>query len=372
MYARFSDRVSVRITVHAAICVQVPHRLRNCAIYPLYLSKDGPYPFFNLAMSIARCIARIALGCALFVPCTSYAADDSIPEDARKHFAAGVSLLQDPDGARYEDAYREFEAAYSISLSPKVLGNIGYCALKLERDGEAIAAYARYLQEIRDIEPAEAQQISRDVATLRAGLVRVTINVDAPAASVADKRVPVRGDTVTNRYGPVNGKIELGLRPGHHIIEVLAQGEVLPRWEFDAQPGATLSQTFVRKPTGERHGPSALAWIVSGVGAATLIGGGVTGAVTLGKVNAIGANCPNNQCPASYALQPAQDDVRRFIRITDTLLIGGGVIAATGLWLLVSTSGSVAVRPTVGAAGTTSTRPLLSCSPMGCTYSGVF
>src|SRR4029077_20763786 len=111
--------------------------------------------------------------------------------------SAGVSLLQDPDGARYEDAYREFEAAYSASNSSKVLGNIGYCALKLERDGEAIESYTRYLRDVPDIDPAEAAQIGRDLATLRAGLVRVVMTIDVPNAAIVDKRLPVRGDSIT-------------------------------------------------------------------------------------------------------------------------------------------------------------------------------
>jgi hypothetical protein len=303
------------------------------------------------------------------------AADEPISEEAQKHFKAGVALLQDPDGARYEDAYREFEAAYASSLSPKILGNVGYCALKLERDGEAISAYTRYLQEVQDIDAAEAAQIQRDVATLRAGLVRVVLAVDVPGASVLDKRIPVRGDTVTNLYGPVNGKIDLGLRPGHHIIEVKANGESLEPWEFDAKPGATLSRTVSRKPTeARRSSPGVVPWVVLGVGGATLAAGGVIGAITLGKVNTISNHCPNNTCPSSYALGPAQDDVRRFIRITDTLLIGGAVVTATGLGLVLFTGGSEAQPAPSGGAHATTARSDLACSPWGCvaTMSGDF
>ncbi|HKY36226.1 MAG TPA: hypothetical protein VJN18_09825, partial [Polyangiaceae bacterium] len=45
------------------------------------------------------------------------AADVVISDKARAHFTAGVSLLQDPDGARHEEAYREFQAAYADSPS---------------------------------------------------------------------------------------------------------------------------------------------------------------------------------------------------------------------------------------------------------------
>jgi hypothetical protein len=322
-------------------------------------------------MTIARSIAGTVLGCALLIAPCARAADDSINEEARKHFSAGVNLLQDPDGARYEDAYREFEAAYSASLSPKILGNIGYCALKLERDGEAISAYTRYLQEVRDVDPAEAAQISRDVATLRAGLVRVTVTVDSPDASIVDKRLPVRGESITNLYNTANGKADLGLRPGHHIIEVKAHGETTDRWEFDAKPSATLSRAFTTKTAAEaprRSSSHTVPWIVIGVGGATLVAGGILGAMTLGKVTTISNNCPNNQCPpeSTYALKPAQEDARRFIRITDTLLIGGGVVTVAGLWLYVAMGGSESPRPAAAAVRSASAQPLLNCSPSGC------
>ena len=69
------------------------------------------------------------------------AQDVPISDEARAHFTTGVNLLQDPDGARYEEAYREFKEAYAESPSWKILGNLGICAMKLERDSEAISAF---------------------------------------------------------------------------------------------------------------------------------------------------------------------------------------------------------------------------------------
>src|ERR1700733_9678367 len=147
-------------------------------------------------------------------------ADPPISEEARAHFKAGVNLLQDPDGERVEDAYREFKAAYAISSSSKVLGNIAYCAMRLERDGEAIDAYSRYLRDVTDIDPEERAQITRDLQTLEVGLVRLELKIDQLDARVSDVRVPVKGGTITNAYGPVRGRIELGVRPGHHLLTV--------------------------------------------------------------------------------------------------------------------------------------------------------
>src|SRR5215475_15565235 len=75
----------------------------------------------------------------------AHAQDVQITDSARQHFKTGVAYLKDPDGARYEEAYREFKAAYADSPSWKILGNLGITAMKLERDGEAIEAFEKYL-----------------------------------------------------------------------------------------------------------------------------------------------------------------------------------------------------------------------------------
>src|SRR5688500_2081025 len=104
--------------------------------------------------------------------------DPPITEEARQHFAAGVNLLQDPEGARYEEAYREFTAAYRASPSWKILGNLGIAAMKLERDGEAISAFEKYLSGgASALAPEEREQFQRDLNTLKAGVVRITLEV---------------------------------------------------------------------------------------------------------------------------------------------------------------------------------------------------
>ena len=103
------------------------------------------------------------------------APNDEKMVEARRQFEAGVSLLEDPDGAKYEDAYRAFKKAYEISQSPKVLGNIAFCALHLERDGEAIDSYTSYLRDVPDISERERSQIQRDLATMMATMARVRV-----------------------------------------------------------------------------------------------------------------------------------------------------------------------------------------------------
>jgi tetratricopeptide (TPR) repeat protein len=127
-------------------------------------------------------------------------ANGDVSPEARAHFKAGVSYLEDPEGQRFEDAFAEFKKAYELSHSPKILGNLGLCAMKLERDGEAIDDYTRYLADVPDIDPAEKTQITRDVQTLSASVVTATVTTSVPSAVIVDTRVPVRGPSVTNVY----------------------------------------------------------------------------------------------------------------------------------------------------------------------------
>jgi hypothetical protein len=213
-----------------------------------------------------RMRAPVALGCGAFLAQvlaapSVRAADLPISDDARSHFNAGVNMLKDPDGPRYEDAYREFKAAYAASPSYKILGNLGLCAMKLERDEDAIVAYEKYLAEGKDLKPAEVQQVSTDLATLKAGIVHVTLESDPPGAKLVDVRLPVRGETITNDYGPVAQATRLGIHQGSHKMTAKLEGYLDSTWEFEATAGQDMPVhkfVFV-KPTVSVAPPVALA-----------------------------------------------------------------------------------------------------------------
>src|SRR5687768_2077001 len=147
------------------------------------------------------------LGVALFFGAsTLYAQEVEITEKARAHFRAGVNYMQDPDGARYEEAYREFRAAYAESASWKILGNLGISAMKLERDGEAIEAFKKYLEQgKRELDRSERDQFQRDLAALETSVVWVTFRSVPEGATLTDERVAVSGNSTVNRYAPLAG-----------------------------------------------------------------------------------------------------------------------------------------------------------------------
>ena len=197
---------------------------------------------------------------ALQVASAAHAQEAQISDSARAHFQAGVNLMQDPDGARYEEAYREFSAAYADSPSWKILGNLGIAAMKLERDGEAIASFEKYLKEgASALAPEESAQFQRDLDTLKAGVVRLTIDVNEPGATIIDERVPVAGSPVRNSYPVTGQRLELGVRSGRHKIVAKLAGRQDAVWEFDAVSSVAQSHSFVLEAAPAAAGSSGAA-----------------------------------------------------------------------------------------------------------------
>ncbi|MBI4703259.1 MAG: hypothetical protein HY744_19250 [Deltaproteobacteria bacterium] len=289
----------------------------------------------------------IGLGAA-----SAHADQSGISDEARQHFHVGVDLLDDPEGPRYEEAYRAFKAAYAASPSPKILGNLGLCAMKLERDGEAIAAYSRYLKEVDDIDKGERAQIERDLQVLKTGVVPVELSVEPAGATVTDERIPTQGASIRNRYGPAQGAIEIGLRAGNHRITVQREGYEPQSWELEAVAGERVEKavrlkpaagaarpaperpaqrpgpTPVPEPEGERPVPPGVivGLVVTG---ALAVAGGVTGGLALGKQSEY-SEYENDDSLSPKERATAEDiaDTGTTLNIVTDVLFGSALVAA--------------------------------------------
>ena len=236
-------------------------------------------------------ISGLMFSVAAFAPGARAEGEVVITEEARTHFAAGVALLQDPKAPRYEEAYREFKTAYAASPSYKILGNLGLCAMKIERDAEAIRAYETYLKEAGpEVSTEQLAQVQRDLLTLKAGVLEVTVSSDPPGASIIDSRTPVEGPDVRNSYGSILTPTTLGLRHGHHVVVARLPGYLDQQWEFDATDNTAPPHVFTMtrpivadRPTiRERPIPTA-AFVAGGATIALGIGGALFGALALQK-----------------------------------------------------------------------------------------
>ncbi|MBX3181444.1 MAG: hypothetical protein KIT72_13785 [Polyangiaceae bacterium] len=301
-------------------------------------------------MSRSRSFAALgvlALGVSLAHP--SSAQEVTITDSCRRHFSAGVAFMREPDGARDEDAYREFKAAYNECPSWKILGNLGEAARRLERDGEALEALVRYLDEGKDnVDIAEREQYQRDIPVLKASVAWVTLKIGQPGAMVTDIRTDSRGKQIHNRYRALDPELKIGVRPGVHQITVSVQGYEPAVWEFEAASGATLEHRFeLVKPKGggSPDGPSvpgvdpgtgdaspggegerpipATVFISGGVAALGFIGFAVLGSMASGKRSDFDAKNDGSDPAGAKSLKDSGESLNLFADVS----LGVGVIA---------------------------------------------
>jgi alpha-tubulin suppressor-like RCC1 family protein len=306
----------------------------------------------------------------------------AVSPDAKRHFQAGVALLQDPEGSRYEEAFREFRIAYDLSPSWKILGNLGICAMKLERNGDAIEAFERYLAASgKDIDATERAQVEKDLSVLKTVSAAVTLSSDARAeTTITDKRVRADGKTSLNTYVlPAGKSLKLFVQGGRHTFVAKADGKEA-RWEDDVSAAKPAEHKFLfaAAPMASGSGSAAPAaapaaeaapsssgstlrtagYVTAGVGGALVLGGVVTGLIGKGRLSDLDSKCPNKTCAAQSDI----DSVKSMQTLTNVFWISGAVLAAGGVAMIVlgkpgaateSATTGVRVVPSVGpgAAG---------------------
>jgi hypothetical protein len=325
------------------------------------------------------------LAVALLGPSVAQAGGSAISDDARAKFNVGVTLLTDPEGPRYEEAYRAFKAAYASSPSSKILGNLGLCAMKLERDDEAIAAYEKYLADDKDLSRAEQQQVTSDLAALKAAVAHVTLESDPSGAEIFDVRVPVRGERVLNDYGTVAQPTRLGLHQGTHQLTARLAGYPDQTWDIDivgGQDPAPHKFVFTKEAAVQAPVPIAQAPVnapvtpaVTGrpVPTSVWIGVAATGALTAATVvtGVLAMGKHNDFVTANDGQHPQQaqsiKDSGQTMNLISDICLGGAVVAAGVTAVL------YLVRPTVSmeSAHATNERSLVVSPEIGRSSAGL-
>lgn len=302
-----------------------------------------------------RLFGALALSAALLSPAALHAQGGAINEEARAYFKNGVELVSDPKTANYQDAYYQFKLAYEKSgRSWKVLGNLGLCAFKLERDAEAIEHYSRYLEQGgTEVSADERKAIERDLLLLRGNLATVVLSSDVADLQIVDARAGSAAPPQS--YALAGGKKSLGLRAGSHVL-VARSGGKEQRWEVGLTPGQSVEHTFrfgdapvVGPVAATPSAPSAVTepqpapkqgnklrtagFVAAGVGGAMLVSGVVTGLMSRSAHSSGRDACRGSLCPESS--RSDFDRAKSLASVTNVLLIGGTLVAATGVTLIV-------------------------------------
>ena len=277
-------------------------------------------------------------------------------EAAKKHMAAGVAFMRDPDAPRYEEAYPEFKKAYQLSGSLNALHNLAISAMKLELDGEAIGYYEKVLAEKGDdLDPADKQQIESDLTRLKATVAWVTLSSDSPGVPVIDERIPRSGASIRNKYVIGLTQTKLGIHPGTHKFTATTSDGKTKEWNIEIKNASTHNHEFVFDPnapvTAEgftdddlppRDTPATPDETSGGTPAYVWAMGGVTGAAAITWAALMGVSASKKADYDDNILgqadldeqQDAHDEIQTFNLVTDVML--GVTVAAAATTLILA------------------------------------
>jgi hypothetical protein len=300
---------------------------------------------------MSRCLraASAWLVAASLLSCGAAAAADDMAA-AKEAFSAGRSQFE---SGEYAEAAASFRRAYELSPSWKLLYNVGQCEALAKRPGLALQAFEAYLsQGGDDVPPDRREEVLSEVERLRkmVGAVHVTapdgarVIVDgvererAPlpgpmmvsAGVTHELRIELRGETLLERPVRVSGGQKVKL------FAEKAPGERGDEAEDEKAPPVEPSSETDQAPAGEESGATLFTWgwVGTGVGAALLVGGSITGGAALSIDERLEKDCPGGEC-IDASSQRDNDRMSGLATATNVLIGVGSAALATGVVLLV-------------------------------------
>jgi hypothetical protein len=208
---------------------------------------------------------------------------------------------------------------------------------------------------VNDLTPAERAQTERDLVALKAGLAHVTVESQPDGAIIRDTRFPARGESVTNSYGPLRGKVELGLRRGHHVFKARYPDGLESTWEVDVNGDEShVFEHPVEKPAAPITGPTPdQAAPTRPIPRAVYISGIATGVFAVGTIvtGLLAVNTQSKYESANDGSDPGRAaDLRssgQTLNIASDVFLGATILGAA------ATAYFYFTRPSVPAGATT-------------------
>jgi hypothetical protein len=322
------------------------------------------------------------IGIAVSLP--AYGAEPSAQEreTARRLMDDGDAKTSEKDYAHATEAYQKAHAIMHVPSTGLEL------ARSYERQGRLVEARDLALDVLRmpkvPREPEAFQRARVDATKLADTLAsRVgTLTIEVTGIQAASQvRVSVDGTVVSET---VRG-IGFAADPGKHSVEASAPGYSTAKLEVEVPEGGRVPATLRLEPSEvvaapppvvtaestvstvkmkadppiepESHGVRGLTIGLLGAGGASLLVGGITGALSISKTSELKDACPSDRCPSGRA-----DDLSsaRTLAWVSNIGLGVGVIASgVGIAFLVSDLSS---KP---SASGRSLKPIFSVSPQG-------
>jgi tetratricopeptide (TPR) repeat protein len=272
---------------------------------------------------------------------------DSKLDEAKSHLQAGAALY---DENNFRGALVEFQRAYELAPSYKILFNIAQVELELQDYAGALKAYNRYIKEGGpDVPAARLAQVNADLERIKARVGYLSIQTASGAQVLVD-------DTQVG-YAPLPESVPVAA--GQHRVTVVVPGrepvtrmfDVAGRQEVTAAlggDGAVASQvkppptvSVVAVPAGPRsRTPIYVAWSVTG---ALAIGAGVFAVIAHSDANQLAS------LRGSYPVTREQLDAQRSKTVRNAAIsdaFTGATLVSAGIAAYLTLTRRGDARPT--------------------------
>jgi hypothetical protein len=249
--------------------------------------------------------------------------------EAQEHFKRGAELY---DEDNFRGALIEFQRAYELAPSYKILFNIGQVEMELQNYAGALRAYKRYLREGGpDVPPARVTQVTQEIERLE-GRVGELIIETAPGAEILIDEISVGFAPLPEPAAVNTGRHHVvvhvpGKEPLTRVVDVAGQQRLTVALGNDpsARPASAATRAVATDKAPPSKVPMYVAWSATG---ALAVGAGVF------AVMAYSASSDLEELRDTYPVTPAQladkaDEQKRLSLIADGLtaaaLVAGGV-----------------------------------------------
>jgi hypothetical protein len=337
----------------------------------------------------ALTLASTLLFCVVSLPAAAQEDDPGTRSAGRKLAIDGIALFQKGNAV---EASQKLEKAYQLVQLPSVALWSGRA---LEARGLLVEASERYraaarltvLKGDQEVQAQGKKDAARELEKLLPRIPVLVIDIihgsgDAPTVTLDGKSVP---PPLFGEEQPVNpGTHEIKVSAGEHstLRQVALKEGDKKRESIDVNgsqptaaapptvtPPAAVSTSTPATSDASSSGSSSrktLAYVALAAGGAGLVVGGVTGALALGKHSSLAdsSNCQGDVCLASE--RDAVDSLGTLRTVSSIGFIAGGVLATTGLVLLLTGKSESA------AAATHAPRIALRLAPQGVSLAGAF
>lgn len=222
-------------------------------------------------MAIAKLLPLVLAIVSIAAPVAAQPKDPV--EEATVHFKRGAEFYDEND---FRGALIEFQRAYELVPSWKILFNIGQVEMELKNYAGALAAYTRYLREGGpDVPASRVTQVNADIERLKGRVGRLSIrSTDGAEVLVDDLSVghaPLPEPVMVNAGRHEVKVVMSGHTPQTRVVDVAGQQELTLVLTLSGAVAAPTIEGPVRERPARSSSkvPMLVSWSVTGALAAT-------------------------------------------------------------------------------------------------------